>query len=285
MAHSLVSPEVTALPKVRALREALAALPGAVVAYSGGVDSSLLAYVAHQELGERALAVTADSPSLARAELADACAQAERLGMPYRVVQTQELEDTRYVANGGDRCRFCKEALVSVLGAVAAEAGDWPVLLGVNTDDLGDHRPGQSAARRLGARFPMVDAGLSKAEVREAARELGLPTSEKPASACLSSRLAYGVPVTRDALRRVEDAEDALRRAGFGGRFRVRDQGGDLARIEVEAADIGRAAERAGELVALLKGAGFRYVTLDLEPYRQGSHNAVLGLPRVRAAT
>ncbi|TDB87181.1 ATP-dependent sacrificial sulfur transferase LarE [Actinomadura sp. KC216] len=285
MAHSLVSPEVTALPKVRALREALAALPGAVVAYSGGVDSSLLAYVAHQELGDRALAVTADSPSLARAELAEAGAQAQRLGMRYRVVQTRELDDERYVANGGDRCRFCKEALVSVLGAVAAEAGDWPVLLGVNTDDLGDHRPGQSAARRLGARFPMVDAGLSKAEVREAARELGLPTSEKPASACLSSRLAYGVPVTREALRRVEDAEYALRRAGFGGRFRVRDQGGDLARIEVEAADIGRAAERASELVALLKGAGFRYVTLDLEPYRQGSHNAVLGLPRLRATT
>ncbi|MGH3239689.1 MAG: ATP-dependent sacrificial sulfur transferase LarE [Spirillospora sp.] len=283
MAHSLVSPEVTALPKVAALREALAALPGAVVAYSGGVDSSLLAYLAHQELGERALAVTADSPSLARTELADARAQAERLGMRYRVVQTREMDDERYAANRADRCRFCKEALVSVLSAVAAEAGEWPVLLGVNTDDLGDHRPGQSAARRMGARFPMVDAGLSKDDVRDAARELGLPTSDKPASACLSSRLAYGVSVTLEALRRVEDAEDALRRAGFGGRLRVRDQGGDLARIEVEAADIGRAAERAGDLVALLKGIGFRYVTLDLEPYRQGSHNAVLGLPRVRA--
>ncbi|WUH99106.1 ATP-dependent sacrificial sulfur transferase LarE [Spirillospora sp. NBC_00431] len=284
MAHSLVSPEVTTLPKVAALRGALTALPGAVVAYSGGVDSSLLAYLAHQELGDRALAVTADSPSLARAELADAGAQAKRLGLRHRVVQTHELDDERYSVNRADRCRFCKEELVTVLTAVAAEAGDWPVLLGVNTDDLGDHRPGQSAARRMGARFPMVDAGLSKADVRDVARELGLPTSDKPASACLSSRLAYGVPVTREALRRVEDAEDALRRAGFGGRLRVRDQGGDLARIEVEAADIGRAAQRAGELVALLKGAGFRYVTLDLEPYRQGSHNAVLGLPRVRAA-
>lgn len=284
MAHSTVPPEVMALPKVTALRGALAALPGAVVAYSGGVDSSLLAYLAHRELGDRALAVTADSPSLARAELADARAHAERLGVRHRVVQTREMEDERYAANRGDRCRFCKEALVSVLSAVAAEAGDWPVLLGVNTDDLGDHRPGQSAARRLGAKFPMVDAGLSKADVREAARGFGLPTWEKPASACLSSRLAYGVPVTPEGLRRVEDAEDALRRAGFGGRLRVRDQGGDLARIEVEAADIGRAAERAGEIVALLKDAGFRYVTLDLEPYRQGSHNAVLGLPRVRAA-
>ncbi|TYK46760.1 ATP-dependent sacrificial sulfur transferase LarE [Actinomadura decatromicini] len=275
----------SAQSKVAALRAALAALPGAVVAYSGGVDSSLLAYLAHQELGDRALAVTADSPSLARSELADARAQAERLGLRHRVVQTQELDDERYTVNRGDRCRFCKEELVSVLSAVAAEAGDWPVLLGVNTDDLGDHRPGQAAARRMGAKFPMVDAGLSKADVRGAAHELGLPTSDKPASACLSSRLAYGVPVTREALRRVEDAEDALRRAGFGGRFRVRDQGGDLARIEVEAADIPRAATHATEIVALLKDAGFRYVTLDLEPYRQGSHNAVLGLPRLRTAT
>lgn len=271
--------------KVAALRRELASLPGAVVAYSGGVDSSLLAYLAHRELGERALAVTADSPSLARTELADARAQAARLGMRHRVVPTRELDDERYAANRADRCRFCKEALVSVLNAVAAEAGDWPVLLGVNTDDLGDHRPGQNAARRMGARFPMVDAGLSKADVRAAARGLGLPTSDKPASACLSSRIAYGVPVTREALRRVEDAEAALRRAGFGGRLRVRDQGGDLARIEVEAADIARAAERAPAIVALLKDAGFRYVTLDLEPYRQGSHNAVLGLPSVRAAS
>lgn len=290
MADSTVSllpdapPEVTALPKVTALRGALAALPGAVVAYSGGVDSSLLAYLAHAELGDRAVAVTADSPSLARAELADARAQAARLGIAHRVVPTGELDDDRYAANGADRCRFCKEELVTVLSAVAAEAGDWPVLLGVNTDDLGDHRPGQAAARRLGAKFPMVDAGLGKADVRQAARGLGLPASDKPASACLSSRLAYGVPVTREALRRVEDAEDALRRAGFGGRLRVRDQGGDLARIEVEAADIPRAAGRAAELAALLKDAGFRYVTLDLEPYRQGSHNAVLGLPRVRTA-
>ncbi|TYB49589.1 ATP-dependent sacrificial sulfur transferase LarE [Actinomadura chibensis] len=303
MAHATVSPPPDAAPsagaaqaqvaaqakaaaqaKVAALRAALAALPGAVVAYSGGVDSSLLAYLAHRELGDRALAVTADSPSLARSELADARAQAERLGLRHRVVQTRELDDERYTVNRGDRCRFCKEELVSVLSAVAAEAGDWPVLLGVNTDDLGDHRPGQAAARRMGAVFPMVDAGLGKADVRDAAHGFGLPTSDKPASACLSSRLAYGVPVTREALRRVEDAEDALRRAGFGGRLRVRDQGGDLARIELEAADIPRAATRAGELAELLKAAGFRYVTLDLEPYRQGSHNAVLGLPRLRTA-
>ncbi|HEY8482619.1 MAG TPA: ATP-dependent sacrificial sulfur transferase LarE [Spirillospora sp.] len=274
-----------ASPKVAALRRALASLPGAVVAYSGGVDSSLLAYLAHRELGDRALAVTADSPSLARSELAEATAQAARLGMRHRVVTTHELDDERYAANRADRCRFCKEELVSVLNAVAAEAGDWPVLLGVNTDDLGDHRPGQSAARRMGARFPMVDAGMSKDDVRAAARGFGLPASDKPASACLSSRLAYGVPVTREALRRVENAEEALRRAGFGGRLRVRDQGGDLARIEVEAPDIVRVAERAPEIAALLKDTGFRYVTLDLEPYRQGSHNAVLGLPRVRAAS
>ncbi|MEV4676136.1 ATP-dependent sacrificial sulfur transferase LarE [Actinomadura sp. NPDC049382] len=262
------------------LRGALAALPGAVVAYSGGVDSSLLAYAAHRELGDAALAVTADSPSLARSELAAARAEARRLGMPHRVVTTRELEDARYAANGADRCRFCKEALMHVLSAVAEAAGGRPVLLGVNLDDLDDHRPGQRAARELGARFPLVEAGLGKAAVRAAARELGLRTWDKPASACLSSRLAYGVPVTRDALRRVEDAEEALRGAGFGGRVRVRDQGGGLARIEVEPADVTAAAARGAELAGLVKEAGFRYVTLDLEGYRQGSHN--LGLTPVR---
>jgi uncharacterized protein len=176
---------------------------------------------------------------------------------------------------------------MTALSAVAAVAGDWPVLLGVNADDLADHRPGQDAARSLGARFPLVEAGMGKAEVRRAARALGLPSSERPASACLSSRLAYGVPVTREALRRVEVCERRLRRAGFGagpgGRLRVRDQGGDLARVEMGAADIVPAARRAAEIVGLLKDAGFRYVTLDLEPYRQGSHNIALGLPAVRA--
>ncbi|HEX2314962.1 MAG TPA: ATP-dependent sacrificial sulfur transferase LarE [Thermomonospora sp.] len=271
--------------KLVELRRLLAGLPGAVVAYSGGVDSTLLAYLAHEELGERALAVTADSASLPRAELAAACDMAARFGMRHRLVATDELGDDRYVRNGADRCRFCKEALLTVLSALARADGarGREILLGVNVDDLADHRPGQAAARARGARFPMVEAGLGKAEVRWAARELGLPAWDKPSAACLASRVAYGVPVTAEGLRRIEHAEEALRRLGFDGQVRVRDQGRDLARIELDRHALPRAVALAAEIVAGVRDAGFRYVTLDLEAYRQGSHNAALGLPVVRA--
>ncbi len=267
--------------KLAALRQWLGSLPAAVVAFSGGADSSLLAYVAHQSLGERALAVTADSASLARSELEDAVAFCRRFGLRHQVVQTRELDDERYVRNGGDRCYFCKSALMDVLSSIAAATGSGEVLVGVNTDDLGDFRPGQHAVQERGGRWPLVAAGLSKAEIRWLSKQLGLPTWRKPAAACLASRLAYGVPVTREALRRVEAAEAALRRLGLEGQVRVRDQGRDVARIELDADRLELVLRHREEVIAGLKLAGFRIVTLDLEGYRQGSHNLMLGAGQV----
>jgi uncharacterized protein len=275
----LAATDAPAHRKLDRLRQDLTGLPSVMVAFSGGADSAFLAYVAWQVLGDRALAVTADSPSLPRRELEEARAYAARHGMRHRVVRTDELEDPRYARNDGDRCAFCKEALMD---ALLSSAGDGAVLLGVNVDDLGDHRPGQAAALERGARFPLVDAGLSKAEVRSLSRRLGLSTWDKPAAACLASRMAYGVPVTDEALRRVEAAEEALRTLGFGGNLRVRDQGGDLARIEADPADLERLVARRDQVVRALRGAGFLYVTVDLEGYRQGSHNVVLRLGRNR---
>jgi uncharacterized protein len=263
--------------KLAALRQWLGSLPSAVVAFSGGADSSLLAYVAHQALGQRSLAVTADSPSLARSELEDAVAFCARFGLRHQVVQTQELDDERYARNGEDRCYFCKSALMDVLSSIAAATGASEILVGVNLDDLQDYRPGQRAVQERGGRWPLVAAELSKAEIRWLSNELGLPTWRKPAAACLASRLAYGVPVTLQALRRVEAAEAALRRLGFPGQVRVRDQGGDLARIELDVDSLELVMLHREEVIAGLKRAGFHVVTLDLEGYRQGSHNLSLG--------
>lgn len=246
------------------------------MAFSGGADSAFLTYVAHQSLGEDMVAVTADSPSLPRRELAEAAAFAREHGIPHRVVPTSELRDPRYARNAGDRCAWCKEALMDAILADAELSG--PVLLGVNIDDLRDHRPGQAAAVRRGARLPLVEAGLSKAEIRTLSRTFGLSTWNKPAAACLSSRIAYGVPVTEAALTRVECAEEALRGLGFSGNLRVRDHGGDLARIEVDLEEIGALLRRREDVVHALKEAGFRFVTLDLEGYRSGSHNVLLSL-------
>ncbi|HZD01635.1 MAG TPA: ATP-dependent sacrificial sulfur transferase LarE [Actinomycetes bacterium] len=263
--------------KLAALRRWLGSLPSVVVAFSGGTDSSLLAYVAHQSLGERALAVTADSPSLARSELEDAIAFCRQFGLRHQVVQTHELEDERYARNSGDRCYFCKGALMAALSSIAAATGSAEVLVGVNTDDLQDYRPGQRAVQERGGRWPLVAVELSKAEIRWLSRELGLPTWRKPAAACLASRLAYGVSVTREALRRVEAAEAALRGLGLDGQVRVRDQGRDVARIELDVDSLELVMLHREEVIASLKRAGFRIVTLDLEGYRQGSHNLLLG--------
>jgi uncharacterized protein len=233
--------------------------------------------MAHQALGDQALAVTADSASLARSELRDAVAFAARFGLRHRVVPTSELEDEAYLRNSGDRCYFCKSALMHALEAISSQAaGATEILVGVNTDDLGDHRPGQQAVRERGGRWPLVEVGLSKAEIRWLSRELGLPTWDKPAAACLSSRIAYGVPVTPAALRRIETSEAALKELGLSGRVRVRDQGNDLARIEVDPDCFGLVMERRREVAAALKDAGFVFVTLDLEGYQQGSHNLTL---------
>jgi uncharacterized protein len=269
--------ERPARDKLAALHRLLGSMDSALVAFSGGADSAFLAFMAHQALGDQALAVTADSASLARSELRDAIAFAARFGLRHRVVPTSELEDEAYLRNSGDRCYFCKSALMRALEAISSQAaGTTEILVGVNTDDLGDHRPGQQAVRERGGRWPLVEAGLSKAEIRWLSRELGLPTWDKPAAACLSSRIAYGVPVTPAALRRIETSEAALKELGLSGRVRVRDQGNDLARIEVDPDCFGLVMERRREVAAALKDAGFVFVTLDLEGYQQGSHNLTL---------
>lgn len=258
--------------KVERLKEILAEAGGAVVAYSGGADSAFLADVAREVLGARSLAVTAVSPSLAPEEREAAGRLARVRGWEHREVGTAEIHDARYRANEADRCAWCKEALMDALEPLARERGV-PVILGTNLDDLGDHRPGQSAAAARGARSPLVEAGLTKAEVRALSRARGLPTWDKPASACLASRIAYGVEATPERLERIARAESFLRTLGLR-QLRVRDHG-DLARLEVEPEDIARLAdpEVRARVAAFLRDLGFAYVTLDLEGFRSGSMN------------
>ena len=273
------APALGAADRLALLRGALSSLDAAVVAFSGGADSALVAKVATDVLGPEAVpCVTAVSPSLAPEELEDCRALAAEWGLRWTTVDTGELDDPRYVANGPDRCYRCKTAL---LDALAPWAGHATVLLGVNADDLTDHRPGQVAAVERGARFPLVEACMAKADVRAVARLLGLRTWDKPAAACLASRLPHGTPVTLATLRSVAAAESALRRLGFG-QLRVRHHG-DLARVELCEDDLPGAVARRCELVEALHGAGYRYVALDLEGFRSGSMNPLPG-PVARAA-
>jgi pyridinium-3,5-biscarboxylic acid mononucleotide sulfurtransferase len=256
------------------LRRELETYARVVVAFSGGADSAFLAWVAHDTLGpERAIAATAVSPSLAGFELDDCRALATEWGLHHVEVHTDEMENAAYRVNDGDRCFFCKDALMDALAPVAA-ARDAIVLLGVNVDDLGDHRPGQRAAAARDARFPLVDAGFTKDAVREASRELGLRTWDKPAAACLASRLPYGTPVSLETLASVEAAETALRALGFR-EMRVRHYR-ETARIEVPVDALAAVVEARDAVVAAVKGAGYRYVTLDLEGLRSGNLNAAL---------
>jgi pyridinium-3,5-biscarboxylic acid mononucleotide sulfurtransferase len=259
-----------------ALRERLQELGRVVVAFSGGADSALLAHVAHTSLGpDRCLVVTAVSPSLAGAERDDCAALAAEWGLRWVEVETSEMEDAAYRLNDGDRCFHCKSALMDVVGRLAeAESAGATVVLGVNLDDLGDHRPGQRAAAEAGAAFPFVDAGFTKAMVREASRSLGLRTWDKPAAACLASRVPYGTTVSVSVLSRVERAEGALRALGLR-ELRVRHYD-DTARLEVPLADLAAVLERRAEVVAAVRGAGYRYVTLDLEGLRSGNLNQAL---------
>ena len=259
---------------VGVLRRRLDELGRVMVAFSGGADSAFLAWVANDVLGpSRALAVTAVSPSLLGEEREDCEALAREWGLRWRGVETFELERAAYVANDGDRCYHCKAELMEVVGPLADAEGA-TVVLGTNVDDLGDHRPGQRAATERGAAFPLVEAGFTKADVRSASKALGLRTWDKPAAACLASRVPYGTPVTFAVLDRVACAESALRALGFR-QLRVRHYG-DVARLELEVDELVRAVECRGEIVAAVRGAGYRYVTLDLEGFRSGNLNGEL---------
>ena len=253
-----------------------------LVAYSGGTDSAYLAYEAHRLLGNQTLAVIADSPSLARSQYADAVAFAEEHGIPLRVIETAELEDPEYAKNAADRCFHCKDELFTVMERLRATEGFEAVAYGMNKDDQGDFRPGQRAAKEHGVVAPLVEAGLTKADIRELAREAGLRIWDKPASACLSSRIEYGRPVTREALEQVERAEDFLRGLGFRV-FRVRHHG-EIARIEVGREEMASLFAHLDKVNGELKALGFKFVTVDLEGYRSGSMNAVLQVSELTSA-
>lgn len=247
----------------------------AVVAYSGGVDSALVAAVAHRVLGDRMVAVTAHSPSLPAREAEEATAVAREAGFPHRVIETHELANPAYAANPANRCFFCKDELFNRLGDVAGEAGFAAVLDGFNADDRADYRPGHQAALAHGTASPLAEADLGKEAVRALARHLGLRVWDKPAAPCLSSRIPYGTPVTSEALGRIDAAEQVLRGLGLVG-ARVRHHEA-LARVEVPPAQLGWAFEQREALVAGLKACGYTWVALDLEGYRMGSLNAALG--------
>ena len=257
--------------KLAALDAELLRLGRVVVAFSGGADSAFLAHRASHVLGrDAAHAVTAVSPSLAGIEAEDCRLLAEEWDLSWSAVETDEMARAAYRANDIDRCYHCKAELMDVLGP-AAERDAATVVLGVNVDDLGDHRPGQAAADERGGQFPMVTAGLTKDDIRALSRHFGLRTWDKPAAACLASRLPYGTEVTVAVLSRVERAEAALRALGLG-QLRVRHYG-DTARIEVDVAELGRVVAAREAVVAAVRAAGYRYVTLDLEGFRSGNLN------------
>lgn len=261
--------------KLARLEAELGRLGSVVVAFSGGADSAFLAYVATRTLGAlNAAAVTALSASLAGDEARECRELAGEWGLRWLPIETDELADAAYRANDGDRCYHCKTELMRVMAPVAAAEGAVAVL-GVNLDDLGDHRPGQRAASEAGARFPLVDAGFTKADVRAASRQLGLRTWDKPAAACLASRIPYGTPVTFRTLSRIDRAEAALRRLGFR-QLRVRHYE-DLARLEVDVVELPAVLAQREAVVEVVKTAGYRYVTVDLEGFRSGNLNQALG--------
>jgi len=262
--------------KQAALQARLRELGPTLVAYSGGVDSAFLAWSARQVLGNDMLAVIADSASLARTQLADALDFARERQIPTEVITTSEIDRPDYIRNDGARCFHCKDELFTVMEGFRQRRGFRSIAYGVNLDDQGDFRPGQAAARQHHVAAPLLDAGLTKQEVRDLARLAGLRVWDKPASACLSSRIEYGRPVTRDALRMVEQGEDALRAMGFR-QFRVRHHG-QIVRIEIAKEELPRALEpeMAAEFTRIFKALGFPFVTLDLEGFRSGSMNALL---------
>jgi pyridinium-3,5-biscarboxylic acid mononucleotide sulfurtransferase len=262
--------------KSASLRSHLRRLGRVLIAYSGGVDSAFLAWAAYRELGIKSLAVIADSPSLARTQLDDALAFAREQSIPLEVISTSEFERPEYVRNDSQRCFFCKDELFTVMEELRAARGFDAIAYGVNVDDQGDFRPGRKAASLHRVVAPLLDAGLGKEDIRSLARNAGLRIWNKPASACLSSRVEYGRAVTREALDAIEKGEDALRRLGFR-QFRVRHHG-EIARIEIAREELPRALDfaMAEEFTRIFKALGFKFVTLDLEGFRSGSMNALL---------
>lgn len=275
------------MEKLDQLRALIRSYESCVVAYSGGVDSVLLALVARQELGARALAAIADSASLPRRELAEALELANHFGFPVRVVKTAEFQNDSYLANPVNRCYFCKHELFTELEVLAKTEGFKVLAYGENASDIGDHRPGAKAAGEFSVRAPLKEAGLTKAEIRQASALLGLPTAEKPQMACLSSRIPYGEAVTPQKLLMIEAAENALRDQGFFD-VRVRHhelKSGSLARIEVGPEELPRLVQNgaSADVIKACKDAGYQHVTVDLEGYRRGSLNfAALQLPQLR---
>lgn len=247
-----------------------------IVAYSGGTDSAYLAWAAVQAVGENAVAITADSASIPASHKREAEQFAAQFGIRHEYIETFEFENPDYIKNDKNRCFHCKDELFSRLDKVCAERGIQNVVYGVNVDDLGDWRPGQGAAKAHNVKAPLVDAGLSKAEIRELSRLAGLPTWDRPAAACLSSRIPYGTEVTRERIKTVEDGEEALKALGFR-QFRTRFHG-DLVRIEVAVEELPKALDpaMAARFVEIFKPLGFHYVTLDLQGYRQGSLNEAI---------
>jgi uncharacterized protein len=276
------SPENSLSEKESRLKSELVRLGRLLVAYSGGVDSAYLAWAAHRALGCNMLAVIADSPSLARTHLADALAFAHEQEIPIEVIATSELDRPEYARNDGQRCFHCKDELFDVMENLRAARGFDAIAYGVNLDDQGDFRPGQNAARKHHVAAPLLEAGLTKQDIRELARGAGLRVWNKPASACLSSRIEYGRPVTREALDVIERGEEALRGLGFR-QFRVRHHG-EIVRIEIARDELDRAMmpAMAAEFTTIFKALGFQFVTLDLEGFRSGSMNSLLPVAQLR---
>ena len=266
------------------LDEGLRRLGSLLVAYSGGTDSAYLAWAAHCALGDRMLAVIADSASLPRKELAAALEFTALHGIPTHILHTAELDNPEYAKNDSQRCFHCKDELFTQMEETRGRLGFTHLAYGMNLDDTGEFRPGQQAAKLHGALAPLAEAGLHKAEIRELARSAGLTLADKPASACLSSRIEYGRPVTAENLGQVERAEEALHAMGFR-RVRVRHHG-ELARVEIAREDLGRALDIAvlDRITEVLKAIGFRYTTLDTQGYRTGSMNEVLPVSAIAAA-
>ena len=263
--------------KLEQLRALIRSFESCLTAYSGGVDSVFLAVVAHQELGARALAAIADSPSLPRSELAEALELGMRHGFPVRVVRTREFDNAAYLANHQNRCYFCKHALFEELGPMAAREGFAVLAYGENASDVGDHRPGAQAAKEFQVRAPLKEVGMTKAEIRAYSAQLGLPTADKPQMACLSSRIPYGEEVTVEKLRMIEAAEGVLRGEGFV-EIRVRHhelRQGTLARLEIGTSEMGHMLEggRHGRIAERLREIGYTQVAMDLQGYRRGSAN------------